>query len=359
MQQKKRLNLIQASRAIVPLLVLTFHMSFVVNEHFEYNFLNLTTLERVGGADYFFVLTGFMIFYVYFKDIGNKDKFRPFLIKRFISIYPFYWIVTFIVCVFFFFIPVGYGYSHSIKTILGSLSLFPWQENPIIYSAWTLRHNILFYLIFACLIFSKGKTLKYVIGLWVTLILFINFSNIQIDNYFISFIFNKVNLNFILGCCCAYIAMNFPIKHGAVFVTLGISGYLFTWITVLNNLMQLDTYIMYAISATFLILGLVSFDMNKNVRISKIFNYLGNAAYSIYLTHPAFLGLIAIIIKNSGIHNLLGNLLSTLLCILIAIVIGCLAHSFIEKPLLARMRSVFLDPIRKQTNLSSLSQNNC
>ena len=242
---------------------------------------------------------------------------------------------------------------------MGSLSLFPWQENPIIYSAWTLRHNILFYLIFACLIFSKGKTLKYVIGLWVTLILFINFSNIQIDNYFISFIFNKVNLNFILGCCCAYIAMNFPIKHGAVFVTLGISGYLFTWITVLNNLMQLDTYIMYAISATFLILGLVSFDMNKNVRISKIFNYLGNAAYSIYLTHPAFLGLIAIIIKKSGIHNLLGNLLSTLLCILIAIVIGCLAHSFIEKPLLARMRSVFLDPIRKQTNLLSLSQNNC
>ncbi|PGZ98150.1 hypothetical protein COE51_12125 [Bacillus pseudomycoides] len=350
MQQKKRLNLIQASRAIVPLLVLTFHMSFVVNEHFNYNFLNLTKLEQIGGADYFFVLTGFMIFYVYFKDIGNKEKFRPFLIKRFIGIYPFYWIVTCIVCVFFFFIPVGYGYSHSVKTILGSLSLFPWQEDPIIYSAWSLRYNIFFYLIFSCLIFSKGKTLRYLIGLWITLILFINLSDIEIENYLISFIFNKVNLNFVLGCCCAYISLKFPIKHGKLFVTLGVSGYIFTWITVLNDLMQLDTFIMYSISAMFLILGLVSFDMNKNVRIPKIFNYLGNASFSIYLTHPPFLGLIAIIINKLGIHDLIGNLLSTLLCILIAIVMGCLAHSFIEKPLLARMRSVFLNPIRKPSS---------
>ncbi|MEI4802972.1 acyltransferase [Bacillus sp. FJAT-51639] len=353
MQQKKRLNLVQASRAIVPLLVLMFHMSFVADEHFNYNFLNLTKLERVGGADYFFVLTGFMIFYVYFKDIGNKEKFRPFLIKRFIGIYPFYWIVTFIVCVFFFFIPIGYGYSQSIKTILGSLSLFPWQEEPIIYSAWSLRHNILFYLIFSCLILSKGKMFKYLIGLWIMLILFIYWKDIEVSNYLISFMFDKINLNFILGCCCAYISMNFPIKHGKLFVTLGILGYIFTWITVLYDLMKLDTNIMYAISAMFLILGLVSFDMNKKIRIPKIFNYLGNASFSIYLTHPPFLGLIAIIINKSGIHDLIGNLLSTLLCIVIAMIMGCLAHSFIEKPLLVRMKSVFLKPIKRQTSLSA------
>ncbi|WP_459500433.1 acyltransferase family protein [Bacillus sp. C1] len=359
MQQRQRLNLIQASRAIVPLLILSFHVGFVADEHFNYNFLNLTKLERVGGADYFFIVTGFMMFYVYSKYIGNRDKFRPFLMKRFIGIYPFYWVITCIVIVFFFFIPVGYGYSKSFKTILGSLSLFPWHEEPIIYSAWSLRHNILFYMIFSMLIFKNGKIMRFLIGLWITLIVIIYIKDIEINNYLISFIFNRLNLNFILGCCCAYIAMNFRIKHGKSLLTLGMLGYTFTWITVIYDLMHIDTVLMYAISGTCLILGLVSFDINKKVSIPKIFNYLGNASFSIYLTHPAFIGLIAIMIKKLGIYDLIGNLFSTLLCILIAIIMGCLAHSFIEKPLLAKLRSVFLNPTNKQTRLATLSRSSC
>ncbi|QBJ69420.1 hypothetical protein C3496_25140 [Bacillus anthracis] len=351
MQKRKKLNLIQASRAIVPLLVLIFHVSFVVDEHFDYNFLNLTNLERVGGADYFFILTGFMMFYIHSRDIGNKEKFRPFLLKRFIGIYPYYWVITTIVCVFFFLIPIGYGYSTDIKVIMGSYFLSPMEEEPIIYTAWSLRHNILFYLIFSCLIFANKRILRYLIGIWAALIVIIYAKGIEMNNYFSSFIFNKVNLNFILGCICAYISMKLRLKHGKLFVTLAILGYIFTWLTGMYGWINVDSYLMYAICGTLLILGLVSFDMKREIRIPKIFNYLGNASYSIYITHAPFLGLIAIIIKDLGIHDLLGNLLSTLLCILVAVVLGCLAHSIIEKPLLAGLRSVFLNPVKKQPTL--------
>ncbi|MEW8987831.1 MAG: hypothetical protein AB2401_12690, partial [Bacillus sp. (in: firmicutes)] len=59
--KRKHLNLIQFSRALVPLFVLLFHAEAFMHVYFDYDFLKLQDVSKSGGVYYFFALSGFMI----------------------------------------------------------------------------------------------------------------------------------------------------------------------------------------------------------------------------------------------------------------------------------------------------------
>jgi len=56
-----------------------------------------------AGVDFFFVLSGFIIFFVHGKDIGKPSRLPHYVWRRFIRIYPVYWAVTLISIVLAFF----------------------------------------------------------------------------------------------------------------------------------------------------------------------------------------------------------------------------------------------------------------
>ncbi|WP_416826356.1 acyltransferase family protein [Ectobacillus polymachus] len=342
--KQPRLQLVQASRAIVPLLVILFHTSFVSNQYFNFNLLGLTKLSRIGGADYFFVLTGFMMYYVYAKDFGIKEKFRPFLIKRFTRIIPYYWLLTIVMIVFFYFVPIGYGYGKNLQTMLNSFLLLPSQDFPIIYSAWSLRYTLLFYFVFSLFIYSNSRFMKTVVGLWIASILYFSITSTTFSNDFLAMIFNKINLEFVAGVCCAYYAMHRTIKHGMVFLIASAIGFGYTWISGVYNLWRFDETFMYTICATALILGIVSIDMTRQIKLPRIFNYLGNASFSIYLVHPPFLGFVAAMLVKLGITSVIGSVGSIIVTMITVTIMGCLAHSYIEKPLVASMKNMIPKP---------------
>ena len=154
MRQRKYLDLVRASRAIIPLLIVFSHASKMTLENFDYNFLGIPDLPRSGGVDFFFVLSGFMIYYIHMKDIGNKEAVKPFFIKRFIRIYPLYWILTLSVLPIYFLVPsFGNEYIRHFGVIIKSLMLIPQPHSPIISVAWSLINTVLFYFAFALTIY--------------------------------------------------------------------------------------------------------------------------------------------------------------------------------------------------------------
>src|SRR5436190_1288571 len=113
---------LQAGRALAALLVVLYH-----------NGLYIFALDKYWGADpsrglfnfghagveFFFVLSGFIIFYIHGKDLGVPSRFFSFIRKRFIRIYPIYWLVLAAIIPVYFLVPsFGFDYHRRIDTII-------------------------------------------------------------------------------------------------------------------------------------------------------------------------------------------------------------------------------------------------
>src|SRR3546814_13315098 len=91
------------------------------------------------------------------SDIGNPDRAGGYALKRFIRLYPLYWLLTVAIL-------LGSGLTGGVNTpprepadILSTLSLFHFPSySPPLTVAWPLFHEVLFYSIFLVLIFNKG-----------------------------------------------------------------------------------------------------------------------------------------------------------------------------------------------------------
>ena len=99
------------------------------------------------GVDFFFVLSGFIIFAAHRDDIGRPERVRDYALKRAIRLLPLLWTVV-----------VGWGL---LRLIMGapvvpiefarSILLWPSTGPTMPVVVWTLRHELLFYLAFAVL----------------------------------------------------------------------------------------------------------------------------------------------------------------------------------------------------------------
>ena len=59
-----------------------------------------------AGVEFFFVLSGFIILHIHWKDLGHPSRFSSFAGKRFLRIYPMYWLVLAAIIPVYFFSPV-------------------------------------------------------------------------------------------------------------------------------------------------------------------------------------------------------------------------------------------------------------
>ena len=143
----KKLKIIQAFRGIASLGVLLTHCSVIFQNQFDRPFFNNIFAFGGAGVDFFFVLSGFIIFYIHEKDIHKPDRFRSFLLKRLSRVYPLYWFVVGVKLISSWglsgFNPAGFDLSWN---FLSSIVLLPQkQEFLILGVSWTLSFELFFY----------------------------------------------------------------------------------------------------------------------------------------------------------------------------------------------------------------------
>src|ERR1700733_9666444 len=172
---KKHLDGIQSCRAVAALLVVVYHNAIIYFPLYT-GLFDLKTQFRSGGpsffdfghagVDFFFVLSGFIILWVHQADIGRPDRFSRYFWRRTIRIYPTYWVVLALLLPIYFIRPdMGGGYERDPSEILQSFLLFPQAHLPIVPASWTLSHELLFYAIFAVLLFNRRAGLL-LLGAW-------------------------------------------------------------------------------------------------------------------------------------------------------------------------------------------------
>ena len=174
MAKTQKLNLIQTCRGFAAISVLLLHLTSKLYDKYTpgYKFLNGFFMHGGSGVDFFFVLSGFIIFYSQFKNILNttitkKRKTIDFLQTRFTRVYPIYWIVMFIYLIGFIFFPsIGTGNEAKLFTVLKSVFLFP-QQYPTVSVSWTLTYEIFFYLMFSLILLLSSNIAIPIFIFWI------------------------------------------------------------------------------------------------------------------------------------------------------------------------------------------------
>jgi exopolysaccharide production protein ExoZ len=343
MSEKKVFYNLQICRGLAALMVVFAHTNLI-----DKNLFSGFLIVGWNGVDFFFVLSGFIIYYINYNYLGRPASYPTYLSKRLIRIFPIYWVYT--VCAIMMHLvktpltgnPLIAWIEMDVAGILRSFTLYPTRvadnEMPIIPVAWTLTFELLFYLLFGFAILTKKRVLLIIGALWLIGIALISFSVVKIGkNPLTATIFNPKNLEFIYGCIIAELV----IKRRTIgtrlisqtVLIIGILLLMFSWTNEafqLKLLPRMDS-LTFGVPYALIIYALVSMETSQiGGSIKKAFVFLGDASYSVYLTHY-----IGIVLLRNPLHKVFNNGYVEFLVLVISLTIfGCLCYKFVEKPLL-------------------------
>src|SRR5215211_5087502 len=88
---KEQLKFVQILRGFAAITVVLFSLPGFTLIHFNYFIFRFSFGSP--GFDFFFALTGFIITYVHLKETQHHSSVKKFLLKRFVRVFPFYWLV--------------------------------------------------------------------------------------------------------------------------------------------------------------------------------------------------------------------------------------------------------------------------
>ena len=341
---RKKLILIQFSRALVPLLVMLFHVSESMNIYWNYSLFHLTLLPLSGGVNYFFALSGFMLYYIYHNKFTQPHELKGYLLNRFIRVYPLYWVLTFVAILVFLLFP--YLGEITYRSVISSILLIPDPSElvPVLDVAWSLVHTIYFYLIFAVLFISK----RYVSKVFLFIFAFISVAFVEgmiwSEYDLINFLFNEYNLIFLAGIWSAFFILKYRIntKLSVLLAAIGLIGFPLTWLNYIFKVIPLNFDLSTGVSSVLIIVGLGTIDLQKSIIIPKLLNYLGNASFAIYLSHNLVLNLVSELFSRIYVFETLGGVLTSIILMILATIVGCFVHSFIEQPIIRVLKRMIV-----------------
>jgi exopolysaccharide production protein ExoZ len=246
-----------------------------------------------AGVDFFFVLSGFVMIYAHWYDIGRPDRVKRYCVKRFIRIYPSYWIVTAMIVTFYLVDPsYGDANRHDLAQLFCSIFLLPYTTQPVVGQAWTLVHEMFFYGLFSSvIIFGRKALLGFIV--WAICILLWQAAHVNdyrsdpLFGFPFSFFLSPFNIEFIFG-----VGIGLLVRRGWHYLsrTLALSGitlFVLALIFVDYRIVgDLAARLAFGAAAAIAILGLASLPWRISAGLAATMGILGAASYPLYLVHP-------------------------------------------------------------------------
>ena len=329
-RKKGKLDSLQAYRGFAALAVVLLHLTSQAYDKYVpgYVFCNGYFRQGGSGVDFFFVLSGFIIYYTQSRMFGNPEGMKTFIKNRFTRIFPVYWIVTVLYLLGFSATLHNLDYSFIIQSFL----LIPQHIEPVVRTGWSLSYEILFYAVFAWLIQVRSRLSWIPLAPWFILSGASAFHVVEFkDSLPLQFLFSGFHVDFLLGCITAHIAIRHAVQHRKAILLVGSSLFCLPWILQVN---VFDFRIYYGLAASLIICGASQIDLHDDIHVPRILVFLGDASYSIYLIHTAVISALFMALNRLHLTQTLGNGISVCMVGIGATVIGSLFHYFVERPVL-------------------------
>jgi len=345
----RQLNGIQYLRGLAASLVVAEHANIGVGlpKYFGRTPVPFEFHGGPAGVDLFFVVSGFIIAYITLEpsSLQPRGGIGDFLWRRFARIVPFLWLCVASYAALRF---VGRDGSFELEPYLRAMTLFPiGPVNPT--QAWTLRHEVLFYLVFASIFWRSGPGLVLVAAWMLSPILLFSILSPAPQSELLGFVFNRLNLLFGFGFLVSLAYLRRPdwfvaaVPNGMTILT-GLCGlYLLLFMLIsYTHLATVDVLLTGTGASLILCVALRVRAAPAPGLIDRVGLALGDASYAIYLTHGAVIS--AILGVWSRVAPTSSTPVVALVCIAGSLGAGILVHRTIERPMVRRLQDFRFRP---------------
>jgi exopolysaccharide production protein ExoZ len=331
---------IQYGRGIAALLVVLYHAATQVRADPAYISKASEVLEYGNiGVPIFFVISGFIICFVSldanFKPLLSHSSFVE---KRFVRIIPFMWAAIIL------YNAVSFVGTRSVEwgPFVRALSLWPSgsvKPNVI----WTLRHEAIFYTMFALSFLGSGRT-KWLLALWCLAPLAIYTAVPTLyppikafsDRGFFQIFLSDANVTFGAGIVLGLLTLRYRENlistwKGGPWLVYGAAVAMMIACWGLSLGYGLVSSLIVTILASAVAVVCIKIAPDDSLA-SRAASFLGNASYSVYLFHN--LALVVLIKLGHKALPLVGTSGVYIACVACAVALGIAGHVFIEKPII-------------------------
>jgi exopolysaccharide production protein ExoZ len=349
-----RLNSIEACRGVAATMVVAAHCGHTLGAPANFGAPPFGLLFQFGrsGADIFFVLSGFLISFIHWRDLGHPERLGHYLARRITRIYPTYWLVLLAV------VPVDimthtlYDRYDEPLELLKNLFLLP-QNDQIIDVCWSLCNELLFYALFGLMIFNRTAGLI-AISLWIPAMIARLAVAPHVDTAWFNLLTYPMNFEFVAGVGAGWLMQRREIRRPGVVLAAGLIVFTVFAIAEDHRLLWSNEphiwfpgvywYVLllrclgYGMAGVLIITGLSALELQGRIRVPRALLVLGGASYLLYLIHvPALLVLGASERRMHLLRFVPPWLLATTF---VALIIACTiaVHLAVEKPLLRAVR---------------------
>jgi len=276
------------------------------------------------------------------RSKNGDGKPGPFLLKRAVRIYPLYWFYTGISLAILLIRPDLANRSGGVgqTSILHSILLLPDKSGaPIVGQGWTLIHEMYFYLIFALILFARPFLRARLFVIWGLIIAAVTYALQPSWNCLwpsiaasLGLAFSPLTLEFLGGALIASLTLRGSHRMGKPALFLG-ALLLFCAALPIWPWINLPREIAYGVPAIFIVYGAISMEHTVGFTGPRFLRSVGDASYSIYLSHILCLSACIFAWKFFHVHGLLGNLIKLSTMVTLSLAGGFFSYWFIEKPL--------------------------
>lgn len=291
---RERFDNLQILRGIACLSVVVYHMAEMENLHASGgHFLRPVLWFGYAGVDLFFVLSGFLIASTNRHELGQAAALPRYLFRRLWRIYPTFWAAFILaVCAYPLYCTNRIFGLNWQWEFVQSVLLLPQDPCPrLLPAAWTLSYEVMFYLAFAVLFLLPRRMALPALLVWGVIVLHATIMGHWPRNQYTALPFHPVVLEFVAGALLAWC----PLRLSGRVATL-VTLVALAWCVIGTILMfdpdphwvpwaQIRRVRLFGVPAALLVFALIGWERSGGRLKWTWLNRLGDASYSVYLTH--------------------------------------------------------------------------
>jgi exopolysaccharide production protein ExoZ len=343
-----KMQSLQVLRALAALLVVCDHFPRLEGKLFPDGFMHNFGAAGAIGVDLFFVISGFIMITTTWEMFGTPSASSRFLTRRFLRIYPAYWVALLS------FLAIGVVFPAqlfvgpmNLASLASSIFLVPQTAGPLMFVAWSLEFEVYFYIVFALALCFTKKRLPLVLGLWCALTLGLNLASHQLDNSVVRFIGSPLAFEFMGGLIIGYLVLHKRVFAPWVAVSLGtaLAVAVAVYSSRLDGFGTLDLTWFRVLAAgpamLLIVYGAVSLEQQGRLGAPRLAVAVGDASYTMYLWHGILLGAYGALFAHIHAHGGFADALYIFGGFTVVVLGSMAIYRVVETPLTIAARRLF------------------
>ncbi len=343
---KQQYTGLQILRFVAAMLVAVMHITQSISIHITGQGESVYWGTGAVGVDIFFVISGFVMA-LSTAGVPGQDGARGaaawvFMKRRILRIVPLYWFYTLLKVALLIAVPALAFKSTIVPAHLAASLAFiptmaPWGlVQPTLPVGWTLNFEMLFYLVFAAAIALGAPRIRFCLLVFLSIFLGSRF----VEATALTFYAQSIIFEFIIGVAFAQMLLRFGSGPWLAGVALLVAGTLFTF--GLGWDANSDRLFPWGVGAAAIVLGTLWLERAiDKAPFAKPLAFLGDASYSIYLSHTFVVPACVIALKKLGVMEPTVVFAVTTLAVIAA---GAASYVWLEQPMLAFFKRILFRP---------------